>query len=1088
MAQSTITRDQFSAFLLPAPWWTAANLWAAQSSYTQAGPMPPVVEPAQADGLGVVASGTVTAIDDYDVRIQAAGFPSTDGASWAWRLDGGASDTWRGWDPPSLLAGWQTLFWDTGGTSGTTATSTPHTVALDDGSLLVAVQRTFVVGPTTSYQVAVYRVAPDGTETTAALYSVTTSPTGGFRPLLVAMPDGSVLCYAVVDASLRAWRSTNRGQTWALFREVCSTDVYDLRIRGCANASGEVLIIAAEDDGGNIVAHQLVSTDGGATFREVYETPTPASAPSEGIADVVALGDQFLVITGGGTNSVIKVFRPQYGAQPLSASAFSTFSSADEWTGSGELACCVDGSAVYLFTRVTTTSTSYENDVVGYRSPDGGITWQPIGQAASTDTYGSYATARVVSQGLINGASLSSSYPTDIAATAHAGRVILASNWTGDTTTTHEPSLAVLWLGGWTSVEMPQRGPSIRVDYRGEWSYSYLPFDLPSDVGWLTATTGTASASLQTPGEVYVTTTAGTFSYYTPASFQTSAGAAGIMVEMDVSLTQTETGTQDLFAIKVRSYSSIVGNDVIGKVRAWRTVAGNVSAALFDDVAGSQIGSTVTVAGEDVTILMHVQHGGAVAYIRSTGRGLSRVWTKIGEQTTALTTTATVGSEVRYGTLFSDTTEWAVRRVCIAKGATDVGDGLVGLSYPDTLRGRPCSVVPAWMTDGVRLAFAGGPAAAGDLYDLTGSADFPLAAALATQGSPSDPWRSASGSPPAAQSVAVALDPVLLGTAEGDFECDLIGVALLGCNWREGELQGYDVGSSAWVKIADIDLAANLTAFDWTRAGATVRLGGQAGRYIFANEFEGATLNLNGKLRRIGRHLEGRASTDTTIRQIVLPFEGVDGTEGASGSGTAAVWARNGVLIVNLKGATYAALRVVIDSQATVDGYLETGAIVAGPLQVVRGPSNGWSVGVEAETARVVGLGGQAYSRAMGPRRRVVRFGFADGLIAGGVESSPVGMAATSSSGGQGVWTEQGQPRAMLAIVDYLRGEAGRVVWLPRVPRANGGSVPDAFMLTRYEDLVYLEAPDNSTVENIQGNPLENELVRVAAFRLREVR
>jgi hypothetical protein len=44
-------------------------------------------------------------------------------------------------------------------------------------------------------------------------------------------------------------------------------------------------------------------------------------------------------------------------------------------------------------------------------------------------------------------------------------------------------------------------------------------------------------------------------------------------------------------------YSSTTGNDVRGKVRAWRTIAGNVSAALFDDVAGTQIGSTVTVAG-----------------------------------------------------------------------------------------------------------------------------------------------------------------------------------------------------------------------------------------------------------------------------------------------------------------------------------------------------------------------------------------------------------------------------------------------------------------------------------------------------------
>lgn len=1087
MPQSTIERPQFSGFLLPAPWWTAGNLWAAQSSYTQASPRAPDVYPGQADGLGLVTSGVVTAIDDYDVRLCAAGYPSTDGASWAWRLDGGADDTWRGWDPPSVLSGWQALFWDTGGASGVTATSTPHVVALDDGSLLVACQRTSVVGPVTSYQVAVYRIAPDGTETAQVVYTDATAPANGYRPLLVVMPQGAVLLYAVVDGALRSWQSTNRGQTWALYRAVSAIDVYDLRIRGCANASGDVLLIAAQLDGSDYLAHQLVSTDGGATFREVYASPT-GSTTREGLADVVALGDQFIVITGGGTNQEVVVFRPQYAAQPLSSSASTTFNSADEWTGSGECACCVDGSAIYFYTRISTASTSDENDVVGYRSPDGGVTWQPIGQAANGDDFASYATVQIVAQGLINGGSLSSSYPTDISAAAHAGRVVLASNWTADTGTTHNASLALLWLGGWTSVEMPQRGPSVRVDYRAEWSYSFLPFDLPSDVGWLTSTTGTASAAIQTPGEIYVATAPGTFSYYTPVSFQSSAGAAGIMVEMDIHLTAVEDGTQDLFAVKVRSYSSTVGNDVIGKVRAWRTLAGNISAALFDDVAGTQIGSTVTVSGDEATILMHVQHGGAVAYLRSTGRGLSRVWTLIGEQTSALTTTATVGSEVRYGTLFSDTTEWAVRRVCIAKGATDVGDGLVGLDYPADLRGRPCSILPAWMTDGVRVAFSGGPGSAGDLWDLAGAADYPLRSIFPdTTPSPSDAWRTDDGAPVAQQTVAVALDPTLLGTADGDFECDAIGLAIFGANWREGELQGYDVGSSAWVKIADIDLAAGLTAFDWTRAGATVRLGGQAGRYIYANEFEGATLNLNGKLRRIGRHLEGRASTDTTIRQIVLPFEGVDGTEGASGSGTAAVWARNGVLIVYLNGATYAALRVVIDSQSTVDGYVQAGTVMAGPLQVVRGPSNGWSVRVEAETERVVGRGGQAFSKAAGPRRRVVRFGFADGLYAGDVEGSPRGMAASSSSGAQGVWTEQGQAAAMRQVVDYLRGAVGSVVWLPRLVRGGGGN-PDAYMLTRYDQLVLLEGPDVSEVENIQGDPLENELQRVASFRLREVR
>lgn len=1086
MPQSTFERSQFSGFLIPFAWWGPGNLWAAQSSYTQATPRPPDVEPAQSDGLGLSASGVVTAIDDYDVRICQGGFPATDGASWAWRLDGGAADTWRGWDPPSVLSGWQALFWDTGGASGVTATSTPHVAALDDGTILTACQRTSVVGPTTSYQIAVYRVAPDGTETAATVYTSTTSPTDGYRPLVIPMPDGTVLVYGIVDGALRAWRSTNRGQTFSLFRTTCSLDVADLRLRGAANADGHVLIIAAELDGSDYLARQLVSVDGGATFRLVYTTASGGTR--EGLCDVVSVGSQFVIVTGGGTNSSIVVYRPQYAAQPLSSAPKFSFSMADEWTGTGEIACCVDGAAIYFYTRVSTAGDADENDLVGMRSPDGGVTWQAIGQAADTGIAAagtSPAPTRIVLQGLIHGGALSSSYPRDIAATAHAGRVILASNWTGDTTSTHDPSLALLWLGGWTSIEMPQRGPSVRVDYRASWSYAWLPFDLPTDVGWLSATTGTATAALQTPGQYFVTTAPGTAYIYTPAGFAGSAGADGIMVEVDATLTEVEDGTQDLFAVRVRVYSSILGNDVRGKVRAWRTVAGNVSAALFDDVAGTQIGSTVTVAGEDVTILMHVKHGGAVAYIRSTGRGLSRVWTLIGQQTTSLTTAATVGSEVRIGTLFSDTTEWAISRVQISRGdLDDVGDGLVGRTYPDDLRGRPCSILPAWMTDGVRLAYTGGPASAGDLYDLTGAAEYPARAAFPTVSrSPSDPWRSEAGSPPAAQTIAVALDATLMGAAEGDFECDAIAVAILGANWRLGELQGYDVGSSAWVKLADIDMASGLTALDWTRAGATVRLGGRAGLYVHQNEFEGGTLNLNGNLRRIGRHLHGRASTDTTIRQIVLPFEGVTGTEGASGSGTAAVWARNAVCVVYLKGATYSALRVQINSQATVDGWLQTGAIVAGAIEAMRGPSNGWSTTMEAETATSTGLGGQVYAREAGPRRRVCRFGFADGYIAGDVEGSPAGMAATSSSGAEGILTEQEQGHALLRIVDYLRGAAGVCLWLPRLRRGP----PDSYMLTRYDELVYLDAPDLSVVENIQGDPLDSEVVRVAAFRLREI-
>ena len=119
------------------------KVWGAESSYTQAGNTAGDPNPQQDTEMELEASGQQDA--DSTLRIQSlrGGLPGPGPmrAGFCWR-DDDASD-WRGWEVPTTPLGWEHVAW-TDGTSGLVrGTYTPHSVTLDDGTVLVAVQAVY---------------------------------------------------------------------------------------------------------------------------------------------------------------------------------------------------------------------------------------------------------------------------------------------------------------------------------------------------------------------------------------------------------------------------------------------------------------------------------------------------------------------------------------------------------------------------------------------------------------------------------------------------------------------------------------------------------------------------------------------------------------------------------------------------------------------------------------------------------------------------------------------------------------------------------------------------------------------------------
>ena len=195
-----------------------SSLYAAGSTYEQAGPLPGVPEPQGDTEMVLEASGSQVAGSAMRFRATRPGQPRPDGGAFAWRdvADSGV-EPWRGWDAPHQLSYFE--FYDYTDTAN--EWRNPHAITLADATVVTVVMKS------SRYVVAVLR-----NPTTDALSEVTihdnlTTYSLSAHPTVLALPSGRLLCFfykedtTANENQVRMHYSDDDGATWALGGRAC---------------------------------------------------------------------------------------------------------------------------------------------------------------------------------------------------------------------------------------------------------------------------------------------------------------------------------------------------------------------------------------------------------------------------------------------------------------------------------------------------------------------------------------------------------------------------------------------------------------------------------------------------------------------------------------------------------------------------------------------------------------------------------------------------------------------------------------------------------------------------------------------------
>lgn len=966
--------SRFPVLAFPAACWTLEHLWAAQSSYTEQSPVAPVPVPDRDTDMVLDGAGTIWASVALDLLAMRAGFPGPDGGAFVWKKDADPVTDYRGWDAPNVMVHWEALQWSTGGAGK--LHYDPHAVALSDGTIVYAFERHHTVAPVYRISVA-YRSPSLGTWTTVDVHVQTTAPAHNWQPALLVLPNDRLLLAHWVtsgsEAQVKVWYSDDGGATWAVWQpyalktpitiDYTGPGLRELSRLRWVHSDGQILLVAGlYDDNGapanNWRIKQWCSTDLAASFFDVYEGD---GSGQEALPDVVVYDGKFQVYYLSSTDNVVmrelaEASIPLDQVEPVNIpfNAIVVFDVA----GNGDLAACVDpDGSIYVTVREV---------VQGYcpiqRSSDGGATWGICGTSARN--YGVWWDANDAG-----------TYPTSLCLVAQGSRLLALHNWV-TAPGANDASICGAYLGGWSTVTMPATELFPDAKDRTGWTDTYVPIELPENVGWTAAGIGTGTLA---DGYIEIVTALLAARTYEKNPTGTIDEGFGSRIRLKVSAGGA-LGTREV-SYRVRLADGTDDYDVSLRFTSTQF-------RVYDENAGAAVGADKAfgVAATEVEVLFWMGRGKVRTWYRARPDNMpDREWTE-GPYSAALTNdnvTPDANNSVRWGNPnvagTNPTSRWyEVHWVSDEYTGIGLQDGQTN---PGDLFPRPFSSGRVYLYGGAEITAVDGPCHTGDSWSLPTRAEYPAARIFpAEASSPTDGWRSTAGDT-AQHRFAVAHDTTLLGTAESHDENDLIALVVTGANWRTGLLRGYDVGTGAWVTVATIDLASGL-ALPYTRQGSTLIPNGTGNYpYLFHSECKGWTVSLDAAtFRKVAWQSEGVWGNGSTYKQARIGFAAT-GAEPANG--TLRLWSPNAMILVCLNGATYAGWQLVIDSQSTYESDHRIGtAFLASCAVPGRRVARGWVIetqpNVEIRTAR----DGTRTSRRLGANRRVVELPWTDLLPA----------------------------------------------------------------------------------------------------------
>lgn len=1092
---SNVTPPQMRGFLIPRK-QSLNSIWEDEATATQQTPVAGVPVAQQSTGLVLQTSGSMNSDEHIEILTQRAGHASSIGrARFVWRND--TTGDYYGRNTANTVDWWEQV-------AGTAIIDylPRDVVTTGDGYAYVACEKQDSAAIAAG--IVIIRRNQDGTHETPKTISSfpVLSFTGKYHAAIDQLADGSIICVhtsydgASATVNVDVHRSVDNGNSWnkistnALDQSIDTSTFTIERIRIGVN-KGQIMMLIGGDDSSNMLVNQYVSTDNGGTFQFVATTNTGAG-DNFGFPEIVVVNGTFGVaiveddnkcyfhkfangylpidVVLAATSLKIEIIKPSdlvniydAGSLPFSKGITSMWLDDDE--------------TIWIIFHRLSGGGLARRDAFIMKSPDFGNTWIQMGD------------------GLISGGDIGENgrwwsmdfddvYLTRAIGGSVGGTQIIYHNWNSINATTTEGNMGVFHLGGYSSVTMPPIDELSGDEQRGGFTVNWLPWDLPSDVGF--STSGAGTAAINVDGYMAVTT---------------SATDKGFTRNISNGLT-----TGVILRVSFLVNSGTGANDVHVTARISNGTTTDYYVSLRADTNGftlyDQNGSTsLAVVSYDMTqrteFIIALANGDVAAWYRQADP-IPKKWISIhqGSVTSGSTPSAVVG----FGniTRSTKTTRWFEFYYSdSSRSGLQLASGQIN---PDQIwcRNYPPKGKFTQITGGLSITTADGGTYEGDEWHIDPGFEYPIQNIFySVSPSTRSVWRSETS---ATSVVPQAFIPWFVdddSQAATFMMNDVMAVHLNNINFKDFTVERHD--GTSWNVVATVENKIYDDGF--VRTGAALRaLATTDFPYLFHHECSGwyaiMTSGDNIAIRKIRTNTEG-AFKLAGGKLAVITLDGVDGTEPTSG--TLQIVPTSITVLMMLNGPTNnrtaKSFGIRISQQDTMEQYFQIGTLAFGEIvipgkQYSRGRSIRFESGVEVDER----IDGSYFTRSTGNDGRLIRVAWSDGVDISDLysyDTEPNYFTASTTAGAEPVAAFNDVPDMMMGFIRYLEGPSNPLVYLPYFDKSESPST-DVQIFNRYSNHMLAVLNDNVTIENVLGDEWNGlgsgEVQRVATIILREIR
>ena len=1090
------TPDHIRAFVIPHD-IDHESINESESAYSQAGNRAGDPIPQQASALVLRATGEQAPDSDLQIKTVRSGHAGAHG-EFVWTDNAASSDDF-GRDIPAHITGYDVVKY------GTSANKYqyPNSIALDDGSLYIVVyakESTWLTPRIYAYK----RTESNDTYTALNIFAYPSTPSQAMRPAICKMPNGNLLLVFTVDdnqigvtdpkLNLRSYISKDDGVTWSLLSDrLIDTDItlgtsgttYQIAGVKVAAIAGQVLLLVETFYNTASTSQnrlwQFASIDGGATFTRVttsndfdngYHRVSLAVRKNSFVVSYIADTDEshYLEIPHAfysiqsARNSDLYV--DQTGTSTLTSGSTAAMSS-------GEMSMCIDDNDnIFVYYKLASAS----NPTILARYSTDGLNFNFFGnnvaQSAVFD---------------IDDTTGTSEMPKEINVIAVTGRVAFAHNF--NTALTSDETLAVMFLGGYSTLTMPYMDSAKNTYQKAKWSSTYVPYNEPSQITAFTVT-GTGFDSINI-GRLYVSTTSTNYKLYEQSFTTTMAQGVIVRFRFDVSFGGSTSNDGRLVDIKLGDGAQ----EYHVKLRISST-----NMQLYDVHAAANVGTAMAISDITEVIIAMANNDIQIWYFNG-----DTVFNREYETGTTSTTLSNggagiTGAEVVFGhgnVAATVRTYWHEFHVAVGNNtgqqmATGAPD-LSAMLYP-----------PAgqyiYVADGVKITTADGPAIINDEYQIKTRYTFGIDKAFyKNHPSTQTGWRSASVASGAIPAQEIVFDSLtdMQGSPFANYAG--IGIHMQGLNAGQFKIYSKE-GAGSWTLRATVD--TRIQFYYSEQAGALiVSEFTQSGEYINFNECKGWPIEITDDTAavttytKVVTNTEGALTRDGT-RIPKTPVFYVEDTFSNTDPDTSDQFARlippNITIVMNMTGQpTYDMLKIEFVTRENKDKYFSCSHISIGPV-VVPGQQygRGRTISRDSGTVSEELLNGTIYSRNLRDSKRTIRVSWSDPIdirTLSGTSVAPNYIKINSNPVSMPVGTQFDVPGMMLGLITRLQGQMRPLIYLPSIDTSSTAVTPYAVTYTRDESQMLAVLQGDISTESVIGDELIDEAFRVSTIVLREV-